>query len=72
MIYIYIFQIHYFFVNVYNDFSLEYQKELTTFNSLPIYAILAEHLLCDKEKLVEQVNQLVDSEEVKIIESIER
>lgn len=29
-------------------------------------------MLCDKDKLVEQVNQLVDSEEAKIIEPIER
>jgi len=53
-------------------FSLEYQKELITFNAQPVYATLAEHMLCDKEKLVKQVNQLVDFEEEKITEPIER
>lgn len=52
--------------------SLEYQKELITFNAQPIYATLAEHMLCDKEKLVKQVNLLVDAEEAKIAEPIER
>ncbi|XP_001949183.2 yemanuclein [Acyrthosiphon pisum] len=52
--------------------SLEYQKELITFNAQPVYATLAEHMLCDKEKLVKQVNQLVDFEEEKITEPIER
>lgn len=61
-----------FFIHLFNDFSLEYHKELIMFNSSPIYSILAKHLKCNKEKLVEQVNQLVDFEEVKIIEPIER
>ncbi|KAL5239599.1 hypothetical protein ACI65C_007009 [Semiaphis heraclei] len=52
--------------------SLEYQKEIITFNAQPVYATLAEHMLCDKKKLVKQVNQLVDLEEGKISEPIER
>ncbi|XP_015373600.1 PREDICTED: ubinuclein-2 isoform X2 [Diuraphis noxia] len=52
--------------------SLEYQKELITFNAQPVYATLAEYMLCDKEKLVKQVNKLVNLEEEKISEPIER
>lgn len=33
---------------------------------------LAEHMFCDKEKLVKQINQLVDFEEEKITEPINR
>jgi hypothetical protein len=53
-------------------FSLEYQKEILPFNAQPVYALLAECMLCDKEKLVKQVNNLVDSEEAKITEPIEK
>lgn len=54
-------------------FSLEYQKELIPcFNAQPIYALLAEYMFCDKEKLVKQVNNLVDSEEAKITKLIEK
>ncbi|XP_026808501.1 yemanuclein [Rhopalosiphum maidis] len=55
-----------------NLLSLEYQKEVISFNAQPIYATLAEHMLCNKEKLVKQVNKLVDLEEEKITEPIER
>lgn len=53
-------------------FSLEYQKELIAFNAQPIYATLSEYMLCDKQKLLKKVNQLVDSEEAKISEPVER
>lgn len=53
-------------------FSLEYHKEIISFNEQPIYATLAEHMFCDKEKLVKQINQLVDFEEEKITEPIDR
>ncbi|XP_027845855.1 yemanuclein [Aphis gossypii] len=52
--------------------SLEYHKEIISFNEQPIYATLAEHMFCDKEKLVKQINQLVDFEEEKITEPIDR
>ncbi|VVC35817.1 Hypothetical protein CINCED_3A018374 [Cinara cedri] len=52
--------------------SLEYQKELFVFNAQPIYSTLSECMLCDKEKLINKINQLVDSEEAKITEPLER
>lgn len=52
--------------------SLEYQKELLTFNAESIYETLAESMSCDIKELVKQVNQLVDLEEAKIVESIEK
>lgn len=58
------------FVTLY--FSIVYQKELTKFNEEPIFASLAEYMLCDKEKLVKQVKKLIDSEDVKIAKPIER
>ncbi|XP_050442472.1 ubinuclein-2 [Adelges cooleyi] len=52
--------------------SLEYQKELFPFDANSIYATLAEHMLCDKEKLVKQVIKLVDGEEAKISDLVIR
>ncbi|KAF0760035.1 yemanuclein [Aphis craccivora] len=52
--------------------SLEYHKKIISFNEQPIYVKLAEHMFCDKEKLVKQINQLVDFEEEKITEPINR
>uniref|UniRef100_A0A2H8TKA6 Ubinuclein-2 n=1 Tax=Melanaphis sacchari TaxID=742174 RepID=A0A2H8TKA6_9HEMI len=52
--------------------SLECHKEIISFNTQPIYATLAEHMLCDKEKVIKQVNQLVEFEEEKITEPIKR
>lgn len=49
-----------------------HQKENIKFNLETVYVTLAEHMLCDKEKLVEQIKLLADSEEAKIIEPIER
>lgn len=53
-------------------YSLEYQKELISFDSEPIYSTLAEYMSCDKEELVNHVNKLFESEETKIIEFVER
>lgn len=53
-------------------FSLEYQQEIITFNAQPIYAILSKYMLCDIDELTRKVNQLVDFEEAKISESVER
>lgn len=57
---------------VFMCFSIEYQKEVINLNEQPIYATLAELINCDKEKLVKQVDKLVDLEEAKITEPIER
>ncbi|XP_050547819.1 ubinuclein-2-like [Daktulosphaira vitifoliae] len=52
--------------------SLEYQKEIFSFNANSIYEMLAVFMVCDKEKLVKQVNKLVDAEEAKISDLIIR